>query len=46
MAKKQVLLQEIEECKRWLNLEKNDSTHKRDLGKKIELINCGIHKHV
>ena len=35
----QTLLQEIEESKRWLNLEKEESTYKRDLAKRIELIN-------
>jgi len=35
----QTLLQEIEESKRWLNLEKDESTYKRDLVKRIELIN-------
>ena len=35
----QTLLQEIEGSKRWLNLEKDESTYKRDLVKRIELIN-------
>ena len=35
----QTLLQDIEESKRWLNLEKDESTYKRDLMKRIELIN-------
>jgi hypothetical protein len=35
---KQTLLQEIEESKRWLNLEKDESTYKRD-AKRIGLIN-------
>jgi len=35
----QTLLQEIEESKRWLDIEKDDLTYKRDLQKKIELIN-------
>ena len=39
MGIEQTLLQDIEECKRWLNLEKDESTHKRDLIKRIELIN-------
>jgi hypothetical protein len=30
---------EIEESKRWLEVEKDDSTYKRDLQKRIELIN-------
>src|SRR4249919_3824275 len=33
------LLRDIEESKRWLNLEKDESTYKRDLAKRIELIN-------
>ncbi len=39
MGIEQTLLQEIEVSKRWLNLEKDESTHKRDLIKRIELIN-------
>jgi hypothetical protein len=39
MGIEQTLLQDIEESKRWLNLEKDGSTHKRDLIKRIELIN-------
>ena len=39
MGIEQTLLQDIEESKRWLNLEKDESTHKRDLIKRIELIN-------
>jgi len=39
MTIEQILLQEIEESKRWFNLEKDESTYKRDLTKKIELIN-------
>jgi hypothetical protein len=35
----QTLLKEIEESKRWLEIEKDDSTYKRDLYKRIELIN-------
>jgi nicotinic acid mononucleotide adenylyltransferase len=35
----QILLQEIELSQRWFNLEKDESTHKRDLVKRIELIN-------
>jgi hypothetical protein len=35
----QTLLQEIEESRKWLNIEKDDSTYKRDLAKRIELIN-------
>ena len=39
MGIEQTLLQEMEESKRWLNLEKDDSTYKRDLAKRIELLN-------
>jgi len=39
MSIQQTLLQEIEESKRWLNIEKDNSTYKRDLAKRIELIN-------
>ena len=39
MTVKQTLLQEIEESKRWLKLEKDESTYKRDLAKRIELVN-------
>ena len=38
MSIEQTLLQEIEESKRWLNIEKDNSTYKRDLAR-IELIN-------
>jgi hypothetical protein len=34
MTIEQTLLQEIEESQRWLNLEKDESTYKRDLAKK------------
>ena len=39
MTIEQTLLQEIEESKRWFNLEKDESTYKRELAKRIELIN-------
>ena len=39
MSIEQTLLQEIEESKRWIEVEKDDSTYKRDLQKRIELIN-------
>jgi hypothetical protein len=39
MTIEQTLLQEIEDSKRWFNLEKYGSTYKRDLAKRIELIN-------
>ena len=39
MGIEQTLLQEIEESKRWLNLEKDESTYKWDLAKRIELLN-------
>lgn len=39
MLAEQVLKKEIEEIKIWLNQEHNESTDKRDLIKRIELIN-------
>ena len=39
MSIEEVLLHEIEDSKRWFNLEQDESTYKRDLGKRIELIN-------
>jgi hypothetical protein len=39
MKIEQILQDEIEESKRWLNIEKDESTYKRDLAKRIELIN-------
>jgi len=42
MTIQQILLQEIEESKRWLNLEKDEGTYKRDLAKIIELINWAL----
>jgi tRNA U54 and U55 pseudouridine synthase Pus10 len=39
MTIEQTLLQEIEESKRWFNLEKDENTYKRELAKRIELIN-------
>jgi hypothetical protein len=39
MTIEQALLQGIEESKRWLNLQKDESTYKRDLTRRIESIN-------
>jgi hypothetical protein len=39
MSIQQALQKEIEESKRWTEIEKDDSTYKRDLQKRIELIN-------
>jgi hypothetical protein len=39
MSIQQALQKEIEESKKWLNIEKDESTYKRDLQKRIELIN-------
>lgn len=39
MDVKQTLLREIEDSKRWFDTEKDGSTYKRDLAKRIELIN-------
>ena len=35
----QTLQKEIEDTQRWLNLEREEGTYKRDLAKRIELIN-------
>ena len=40
MNAQQTLQKEIEESKTWLSREKEESTYKRDLKKRIELINC------
>jgi hypothetical protein len=37
MSIQQTLQNEIEESKRWLQVEKDDSTYKRDLRKRVEL---------
>ena len=39
MSIEQILLQEIEESKRWLGTQKEESTYRRDLRKRIELLN-------
>jgi hypothetical protein len=39
MALEQILLKEIQESKRWIEIEKDESTYKRDLKKRVELIN-------
>ena len=39
MNAQQTLQKEIEESKTWLSREKEESTYKRDLKKRIELIN-------
>ena len=36
----QILQQVIRDSELWLSREKDDSTYKRDLKKRIELINC------
>ena len=41
----QILQQEIDESKKWLERENDDSTYKRDLKKRIELINWGSSKY-
>jgi hypothetical protein len=35
----QILQNEIHESKRWIEIEKDESTYKRDLKKRVELIN-------
>jgi hypothetical protein len=42
MSAKQILLNEIEDSKRWLDHETDESTYKRDLQKRIELINWDL----
>jgi hypothetical protein len=44
MSAKQILLNEIEDSKRWLDRETDESTYKRDLYKRIELINWVLEK--
>jgi hypothetical protein len=39
MTVEQILQKEIEESRKWLDRETEDSTYKRDLQKRIELIN-------
>ena len=39
MSIEQTLQSEVEESKRWLNTQREESTYKRDLKKRIELIN-------
>ena len=39
MTLEQILQNEIEDSQRWLNLENDERTYKRDLKKRIELIN-------
>jgi hypothetical protein len=39
MTVEQILQKEIEESKTWLDREKEESTYKRDLQKRIEVIN-------
>ena len=39
MSLEQTLQKEIEESKKWLDRENEESTYKRDLQKRIELIN-------
>jgi hypothetical protein len=42
MSIQQTLQKEVEESKRWLVVEKDDSAYRRDLQKRIELINWGL----
>ncbi len=44
MSIEQTLQKEIEESRKWLNTEKDDSTYKRDLAKRIELISWVLGK--
>jgi hypothetical protein len=45
MTIEQTLLQEIEESQRWFNLEKDESTYKKDLAKRVELNKLGFRKY-
>jgi hypothetical protein len=42
MSIQQALQNEIEDCKRWIECTQEDSTYKRDVYKRIELINGGL----
>jgi uncharacterized protein YicC (UPF0701 family) len=42
MTLEQILQQEIKDTKTWLSREKEESTYKRDLEKRIELINWAL----
>ena len=44
MRIEQILLQEIEESRKWFNMEKDDSTYKREVAGRIELINWVLEK--
>jgi hypothetical protein len=44
MSIEQRLQNEIQESKRWVDIEKEDTTYKRDLAKRIELINWILEK--
>lgn len=44
MAIEQTLQNEIQESTRWIDLEKENSTYKRDLKRRIELINWVLEK--
>ncbi|HKX20560.1 MAG TPA: hypothetical protein VJM74_02690 [Nitrososphaeraceae archaeon] len=39
MGVEQILQSEIQDAKRWLDVQKEESTYRRDLRKRIELIN-------
>lgn len=38
MSIEQILQKEIQQSKRWIEIERDDSTYKRDLKKRVELI--------
>ena len=44
MTIEQTLQNEIQESKRWFEIEKDESTYKRDLTKRVELINWVLEK--
>jgi hypothetical protein len=46
MSIQQTLQNEIEDSKRWIECTREDSTYKRDLQKRIELINWVLEKFI
>ena len=45
MTVEQILQKEIEESRTWLDRQNEESTYKRDLQKRIDLINWGFRKN-
>ncbi len=44
MTVEQILQEEIDESKKWLDREHEETSYKRDLYKRIELLNCVLGK--